>query len=282
MLVHQIWIGSPVPARVSRALDSVRSAASAAGWQHRLWRWQDIASAFGDAPAISRLSSELAAAPDDVRLRVIAADYARLLILARFGGLFLDADFDAVGAFPELPAGGADVLGIEDYHFGDRPQEDTLHMANGALWVTTDRSRTAMQLASRAAADRLQHVSRASVPFLPDYLGPAWLRRDLLPLWRSSGFTAALLPATLIGKETDPAPLIHHALASWRFPSRVLPQKEPKLSIVHDLTPNGTHIVPLPSDAPKAPNSLIRNSKFDVKVRNSLGSLGAASIGTVS
>lgn len=85
-IVHQIWVGGPIPEREATWVAGVRSHAEAAGWQHKLWGWEELMEAYGSEPVadIFRRLMEDFPMPTTYTL---ASDYYRLRVLAE-GGAF--------------------------------------------------------------------------------------------------------------------------------------------------------------------------------------------------
>lgn len=82
-VIHQIWIGSkPVPPTV----EAWQRHAAATGFQHRLWREDDIRAIDVFDNPVFRAFLEAGDYPG-------AVDVARYLILAREGGIYLDCDW---------------------------------------------------------------------------------------------------------------------------------------------------------------------------------------------
>lgn len=82
-IVHQIWIGDlkPPPATAAWAAHAAKR-----GYEHRLWREEDIAALGIDQNPLYRAMLQRADVPG-------AVDIARYIILERLGGIYLDADW---------------------------------------------------------------------------------------------------------------------------------------------------------------------------------------------
>jgi hypothetical protein len=87
-IIHQIWLGPRVPDQVEGWLETWRRLHPT--WEHRLWRDDDL--------DWLRLRGHFDAADQPA----IKADIARLEIVERFGGLYVDADIEAHRAVDPL------------------------------------------------------------------------------------------------------------------------------------------------------------------------------------
>ncbi len=229
--VHQIWIGQSMPAAELDWVDGVRRAATAAGWEHRLWGWDELLEVFGAEP-VAEVFRRAFALPEEVIspavVASLACDYYRSRVLAEGGGVYLDADFECGGAWPNfelLPAAaGVDVLGLEEFF---KPV-----MCAGFFAATDGR---AMRLAADAAA---AYLLRELPPDAVDFaaklvaecrrdggrgglaqhgVGPGWRRRVVLPLWQRAGVRWAFVPRDAVGHRQwgGGAALVHMGAARW-------------------------------------------------------------------
>lgn len=98
-IIHQIWLGSPFPEKYKKFQDSWKK--NHPDWEYHLWTDQDI-DAFG---------LENRALYDATSNYGEKSDIARYEILYRYGGLYIDTDFECVRAFNELH-------GICDFYAG--------------------------------------------------------------------------------------------------------------------------------------------------------------------
>jgi inositol phosphorylceramide mannosyltransferase catalytic subunit len=82
-IVHQIWLGSPVPEKYKRWMESW---AGIEGWKYILWTDKEVAS-------LSMRNRDLY---DNSKNFGEKADILRLELLHKFGGLYVDTDFECV------------------------------------------------------------------------------------------------------------------------------------------------------------------------------------------
>lgn len=223
--VHQIWVGEPMPAREAAWVCSIRTAAAASGFSHRLWGMAELLQAYGNEPATRLLHRCMELLPTATVAGLIS-DYHRLRVLADAGGLYLDTDFSAPqGVLPALPAEG-DVWGM--------PSHTGTTYANGAFWVRTPAAARALAdaaaryllevLADPAAADfpaRLAELLRKDARrrgIAETGCGPRWLSTAGLAELARGGWSYALMQPPTLGHSCNAAPaaLLHHAAGAWR------------------------------------------------------------------
>jgi len=93
-IVHQVWLGSAeLPPVLGALVDGVQFQAYLAGWEHSLWDAEELWRAFGD---------EWILLADKCRDLATMVDVARLLVLRKHGGLYLDADVEVFALPGEL------------------------------------------------------------------------------------------------------------------------------------------------------------------------------------
>lgn len=223
--VHQIWVGAPMPEREAAWVQSIRTAAAASGWEHRLWGMEELLQAYGKEPATALLARCMELLPTPT-VAGLVSDYHRLRVLADAGGLYLDTDFDAPqGKLPALPAEG-DVWGM--------PSHTGTAYANGAFWVRTPAAARALAeaagrylltvLAEPHAADfpaRLVELLRKDATrrgIAETGCGPRWLCTAGLEVLRAGGWSYALMQPPILGCSCHGAAalLVHHAGGAWR------------------------------------------------------------------
>ena len=229
--VHQIWLGSAMPVAERGWVAGVRREATAAGWQHRLWSWEELLEAFGTEP-VARVFRRAFALPGEVIspavVASLACDYYRSRVLAEHGGVYLDCDFECRGEWPNfeelLAAAGVEVLGLEEFF---KPA-----MCAGFYAVTDGR---AMRLATDVAAE---YLLRVMPPDAVDFatrlvaecrrdggrgglaqhgVGPGWRRRVVLPMWERAGVRWTFVPSAVVGHRQwgGGAALVHMGAARW-------------------------------------------------------------------
>ena len=230
-VVHQIWLGSAMPEQERGWVAGVRRAAEAAGWEHRLWGWEELLEVFGAEPVAEVFRRAFALPGEIISPAVVASlacDYYRSRVLAEDGGVYLDADFECCGTWPDfeelLAASGVEVLGLEEFF--------SPVMCAGFYAAADDR---AMRLATAAAeeyllrvlppeaedfATRLVAECRRDVPgggLAQRGVGPGWRRRVVLPLWQAEGVRWAFVPRTAVGHRQwrEASALVHMGAARW-------------------------------------------------------------------
>ncbi len=230
-VVHQIWLGCAMPDAERGWVAGVRRAAEAAGWEHRLWGWEELLEAFGAEPVAEVFRRAFALPGEIISPAVVASlacDYYRSRVLAEGGGVYLDADFECCGTWPDfeelLAASGVEVLGLEEFF--------SPVMCAGFYAAADGR---AMRLATAAAeeyllrvlppeaedfATRLVAECRRDVPgggLAQRGVGPGWRRRVVLPLWQAEGVRWAMAPRTAVGHRQwrEAAALVHMGAARW-------------------------------------------------------------------
>ncbi|KAJ1450300.1 nucleotide-diphospho-sugar transferase [Pelagophyceae sp. CCMP2097] len=169
--IHQIWLG-PAPLR-----DDLREFCDAwqtghGGWEYRLWRDADAAELLGGpgAEAVSE-AFELATNWGE------KSDLLRYAILVRFGGVYIDVDFEPLRPLDGL-LGALDARGVR--LFAGFSNVGAVELNNGFLGAAPGHAAVAELERDAAAAlrrraacprrrdrDRLGRLSRAAAPFLP-------------------------------------------------------------------------------------------------------------------
>jgi len=89
-IIHQIWLGCPLPERFKKYADTWRQHHPA--WEYKLWTDAEIAA----------ITLENQQAYDAAINYAERSDIARYEILYRFGGLYVDTDFECVQPFDVL------------------------------------------------------------------------------------------------------------------------------------------------------------------------------------
>ena len=82
--LHQIWVGAALPEREKAWVEPVQRACTAAGWQHKLWGWEELEAEFAADPTTAWFRLAFATHPAGSLLAVIASDYYRCPVIARF------------------------------------------------------------------------------------------------------------------------------------------------------------------------------------------------------
>lgn len=95
---HSIWVGPPMPAHLRDYLATWRRLHP--GWHHRMWGEADL-DWLQNQPLFDA-AAQLSSRPGQFR-----SDVARYEILHRFGGVYVDCDFEARKPIDDLVAGAA-------------------------------------------------------------------------------------------------------------------------------------------------------------------------------
>ncbi len=105
-IVHQIWLGSPVPTEFRQWMDSWHHE----GWEYKLWTDEEIAK----LPMYNRVLY------NQVENLGEKSDIARLEILNQYGGIYVDTDFEClnISIFDELHQGFDFYIGFEPLEHG--------------------------------------------------------------------------------------------------------------------------------------------------------------------
>jgi len=89
--IHQIWLGpSPLPESFNRLQKTIQDLHS--DWEYILWKDEDIV-------ALNLVNKNMYDASNNYGQR---SDIARYEILYRFGGIYLDVDFECIKSFDDL------------------------------------------------------------------------------------------------------------------------------------------------------------------------------------
>jgi len=102
-IIHQVWVAAPMPDQVRAWIDGWR--AMHGDWEHRLWTEQNL-------PAL--VNGDCFDATD---IPAQKADIVRYEIVHRYGGLYVDADYECLGRIDDLIDGRDHLLieGIEPH-----------------------------------------------------------------------------------------------------------------------------------------------------------------------
>lgn len=112
--VHQIWLGSEVPEREQKWIDSVKQWCDNCNIQHKLWNLNELREQYPDEP-IWEFSNTL---PDNVRKWVLLCDYFRFIVINP-GDMYLDTDFLCNHA-PSIGVNNGKLMNIGEYWDGSK------------------------------------------------------------------------------------------------------------------------------------------------------------------
>lgn len=94
-IIHQIWVGGPVPSELVPCIDSWKNLHSQ--WDHYLWSDGDLEWLHNQ-----KLFDNAADYVPDHAVGQFKADIARYEILYHYGGVYVDADFEALHPIDDL------------------------------------------------------------------------------------------------------------------------------------------------------------------------------------
>ena len=225
--VHQIWIGATMPEREAAWVESVRRHAIAAGWQHKLWGWDELMEAYGGEPVAALFRRLMADFPMPTTY-TLASDYYRLRVLADGGGVYLDTDFAATG-WPELPA-EVDIYLLSEFFarqsacngffYCRRPEvmrKSAMMVANRLLTLLPP---DAADLPIRYVDMVRRDGKRGGLPNCG--IGPGFMRKVVIPTWCKHGVTMRFIPEQMVGHRQwqETSLLTHWGTAHWHEGTR--------------------------------------------------------------
>lgn len=216
--VHQIWLGNALPEREAEWINQVKTHAEAAGWNHRLWRDEDIRRTWGGSEVYSYFTHAREVLDNAVTLTLMS-DYFRLLILATHGGLYLDTDYSCT-AWPDLPQDG-DVWSAAEVFNTQKPCNCAILALNPAALATAAQMAADKLLALKPNAPgfpfRYINLVRRDTGGLPQGIGPHWIRQSVIPALERAGLDWHILPTTITGhvRWKAESPLTHHGVSWW-------------------------------------------------------------------
>lgn len=89
-IIHQIWLGSPMPEKYKRLAETWKTLHP--DWEYKLWTLEDVKSLNLENQHIFDTSTNWG----------MKSDIMRYEILKKFGGLYVDTDFECVKPFDDL------------------------------------------------------------------------------------------------------------------------------------------------------------------------------------
>ncbi|MDO4954533.1 MAG: glycosyltransferase [Akkermansia sp.] len=263
--VHQIWLGNDLPEREAEWIHQVKTHAARAGWNHRLWRDEDIRRAWGGSEVYLFFTHAREVLDNAVTLTLMS-DYFRLLILATHGGLYLDTDFSCT-AWPDLPQDG-DVWSAAEVFNSQKPCNCAILALNPAALSTAAQMAADKLLALKPNAPgfpfRYINLVRRDTGGLPNGIGPHWIRQSVIPALERAGLAWHIFPTTITGhvRWKAESPLTHHGVSWWHEGPRAkqagIWQERAKAALsktaaaIHAPKPLGRAILPGPPAARQA------------------------------
>lgn len=88
-IIHQFWVGGPVPDHLAAFMETWR--AHHPDWEHRLWGDDDFRGWLRNQDLFDRADEIAPGSGNQMR-----SDIARYEVLHRFGGVYVDADFECL------------------------------------------------------------------------------------------------------------------------------------------------------------------------------------------
>lgn len=246
-----------MPEKEAAWVAGIRTAATAAGWQHKLWTWAELEARYGGEAVCGVFRRALAEYPQAFSY-TLAADYYRLRVLADAPGLYLDTDFECCGTWPDFTA--APTIGLLGEFFARTRPGNCILLAKDSTPFAL-----AAEMAAKRILDRLDPASKdfpaqlvalvrrdkgGSLPAAG--CGPRWLVKCVLPAWDAAGFQHGFLPpATAAHRQWHShAALVHHGTAHWHEGGResaywdAMARHAHQQALPAHLRPQGSCIVP--------------------------------------
>lgn len=167
---HSIWVGDPMPDHLRGYVASWTSVH--AGWEHKVWGdsdldWLQNQELYDFAEAITKHHGQF------------RADVARYEILHRFGGVYVDCDFEALAPIDEL------LLGVECFAAWET---DDVWVNNAILGAEPGHPLLKALIDGLPANVRRHRGKRPNVTSGPQYLTPLMRDRDDVTIYPSAMF----------------------------------------------------------------------------------------------
>ncbi len=113
-IIHQIWLGSPLPEAFKKLTDSWIEKHRGRGWKYKLWTDEDV-------EAFDMVNKEFY---DKTTNYGVKSDLLKWEIVHRYGGVYIDMDFECLKAIDDLHY-------VYDFYTGIQPL-DTQYLQLGA------------------------------------------------------------------------------------------------------------------------------------------------------
>lgn len=176
--IHQVWIGNPMPEQIARYCATWQ--AHHPGWEYRLW----------DEPAIAEfglVNQDLYDRADTFAMagrgNQVRSDIVRYEVLHRIGGVYVDADFEALRALDPLLE---DVECFAGWEIEGR-------WVNMALSGSAPAHPFLTECIRRLPANIRRYDGRTGITSSTSLSGP----RYLTPIWRSHRREVRIFPQKL-------------------------------------------------------------------------------------
>jgi len=167
---HSIWVGGPIPDHLARYLATWLKVHP--GWDHRIWGdddldWLENQDLYDFAEACTRYPGQF------------RADVARYEILHRYGGVYVDCDFEARSPIDDL---------LYDVDCFAAWETDDVWINNAIMGATPGHPLMADLIAGLPANVKANRGKRPNIQTGPQYLTPLMRDRDDVTLFASSQF----------------------------------------------------------------------------------------------
>lgn len=159
--VHQIWIGSNVPEREQKWIDTVKHWCSRSGIKHVLWTLPELSRTFPNDPVWDFVHEM----PECVRKYVFLADYFRIMVLNR-GEMYIDTDMSCRRK-PSINFNGQSLLGMGEYWDANQCATAFIGIQNNFQMLETIKNKF---------RSRLKELDENCLDDLPAALGPEYYR----------------------------------------------------------------------------------------------------------
>lgn len=212
LVFHSIWVGPPMPAHLRDYLATWKRVHPQ--WEHRMWGERDL-DWLTNQPLFDA-ANFVSSRPGQFR-----SDVARYEILHRFGGVYVDCDFEALRPIDDLIAGTTCFAAWET---------DGVWINNAILGAIPAHPMLDELIAGLPANVVRRRGTRPNVMTGPQYLTPV-ARRHQITVFPSAAFYPYNFVDVGTAREAGPFPdayAIHHwanrrARLGSSFPERVSP-----------------------------------------------------------
>lgn len=162
-VLHQIWVGGPVPPWLAEMRQTWLELHPSPGWEHILWTDDDLppithGALYDDPPCPPATHGQM------------RADLLRYDILFRYGGVYVDLDFEAQRPIDEL------LAGIDCFAAWET---DDVWIGNAILGSTPGHPFLAELIAGVPASVEAHRGQRPVLSTGPQYLTPIAKRHDV-------------------------------------------------------------------------------------------------------
>ncbi len=227
--LHQWWGGGNMPISMSTGCNSVKSWAEHRGWNYHLWSRSETEQRFA-GEATTRILARCRQTLPSATTEGFASDWWRLRILAEFGGVWLDTDYEVQNEATLnswIPSADMAFMGE-----GWRPELPS----TGCLWCNGRRGHAAARIICSVAREALQRLLPLDAPdfstrfiqmartdtcfsgIAAKGIGPRKMREEFLPAMVQAGFCFEVIPSRVCcdRRQGTNTGLLHIGGALWR------------------------------------------------------------------